>query len=229
MQFSHSNPVPGRKAGKFALIAGLHVAAGVLFVQGMNMRHFALPTVPDDLKVVFNPDPPAPAMPLDPPTPVRNLAPPDKVFVPPILVDVAPPAVPTPLVTTDVAPKTPDGPPATGNPPSTQSGATATSGTSAGANAGQIRTAVFADAHGCALPAYPAVAARNGDAGTTTLALLVGADGRVASARVERSSGSRELDRAALHALSLCKFKPATNNGVAESGWARLAYVWTLD
>jgi protein TonB len=92
-----------------------------------------------------------------------------------------------------------------------------------------MRTAVLADANGCALPAYPPAAAREGITGTSTLALLVGADGRVSSARIEHTSGSRVLDSAALNALSLCKFKPATNNGVPEAGWARLAFVWTLD
>jgi protein TonB len=92
-----------------------------------------------------------------------------------------------------------------------------------------MHTAVFADANGCALPNYPVNAARNGETGTTTLALLVGTDGRVSSARVQQSSGSRDLDRAALNALSLCKFKPATSNGAAEAGWAQLAYVWKLD
>jgi protein TonB len=57
----------------------------------------------------------------------------------------------------------------------------------------------------------------------------VGADGRVSSARIDRSSGSRDLDRAAINALSLCKFKPATNNGVAQAGWAKLAFDWKLD
>jgi protein TonB len=101
--------------------------------------------------------------------------------------------------------------------------------TNAGANTGQMHSAVLADANGCALPDYPSSAARNGETGTTTLALLVGTDGRVSSARVQQSSGSRVLDRAALNALSLCKFKPALNNGVPEAGWGQLAYVWKLD
>jgi protein TonB len=37
------------------------------------------------------------------------------------------------------------------------------------------------------------------------------------------------LDRAALDALSLCKFKPATSNGSPEAGWAQIAYDWKLD
>jgi protein TonB len=81
----------------------------------------------------------------------------------------------------------------------------------------------------CARPDYPARAARNGDSGTVTLALLIGADGKVADAKVNRSSGFKDLDRAAVSALSLCKFKPATNNGVPESAWGQIAYVWSLE
>jgi protein TonB len=46
---------------------------------------------------------------------------------------------------------------------------------------------------------------------------------------VQKASGSRELDRAAVNALSLCRFKPATNGAAAEAGWAQIAYVWSLD
>jgi protein TonB len=95
------------------------------------------------------------------------------------------------------------------------------------ASAGEMRTAVLANA--CATPNYPARAAREGQSGTVILALLVGADGRVADSRVQSSSGSKDLDRAAIAALSLCKFKPATSNGVAEQGWAQISYVWILD
>ena len=96
-------------------------------------------------------------------------------------------------------------------------------------NTGAMRSAVLADADGCAKPAYPTSAARNGETGTVTLALMVGADGRVKDSRIQGSSGSRVLDRAAVSALSLCQFKPAMNNGQAEAGWAQIAYVWTLD
>ena len=71
--------------------------------------------------------------------------------------------------------------------------------------------------------------ARNGDAGTVGLALLIAPDGHVADSKVTSTSGFRELDRAAMAALSLCKFKPATTNGVPESAWGKIAYVWTLE
>jgi protein TonB len=91
-----------------------------------------------------------------------------------------------------------------------------------------VRSIALAEASGCATPEYPARAARNGDSGTVVLALLIGTDGRVANARVQKSSGSRDLDKAALNALSMCQFKPGMNNGVPEAGWGQVAFVWTL-
>jgi protein TonB len=86
-----------------------------------------------------------------------------------------------------------------------------------------------ASAGNCPVPNYPASSARNGDTGTVGLALLIAPDGHVADSRVTTSSGFRELDRAAVAALSSCRFKPATTNGVPESAWGKIAYVWTLE
>jgi len=92
-----------------------------------------------------------------------------------------------------------------------------------------VNVAAVIDAASCAKPAYPAAALRNGDEGTVTLAFLIGKDGRVASAKVERTSGHRDLDRAALQGLSMCAFKPGTIDGVAQESWARMQYAWQLD
>ncbi|MFL6636699.1 MAG: energy transducer TonB [Massilia sp.] len=208
-------------AAKIALVAALHVALGAVFIHSMNTKKISLSSLPEQVLVMIEPErttPPPP--PPEPPKPAQQLAPPD-VVVPKVEVDVAPPPVPNPVQAITESDPSPF--PAMPSDPMPEAPATPS------ANPGQMRTAVFADANGCALPDYPAAAARRGDTGTTTLALLVGADGRVSSSRVEQSSGSRDLDRAAINALTLCKFKPATNNGVAESGWAKLAFVWKLD
>jgi protein TonB len=221
MQFSYSNHGNSSKASKFMVVAGLHVAVGVLFVHSLNTRKISL-SLPEPLQVMLEPQPPTPPVPPpEPPKPTQQLAPPD-IVIPKQEVVVAAPPEPTVTAVpqTDALPQ-PSTPAATATeaPPATNTGA----------NTGQMHSAVFADANSCALPDYPASAAREGATGTTTLALLVGVDGRVSSARIEQSSGSRVLDRAALNALSLCKFKPAMDNGAAQAGWAQMAYVWKLD
>ena len=223
MQFTSlsSGNRPDTKAAKVAVVAALHVALGAVFIHSINTKTLSLSNLPEQVLVMIEPERPTPpSPPPEPPKPAQQLAPPD-VFVPKTEVDVAPPPAPNPIQATTASDPSPF--PAMPSDPVPEAPATP------GANPGQMRTAVFADANGCALPDYPAAAARRGDTGTTTLALLVGADGRVSSSRIEQSSGSRDLDRAAINALSLCKFKPATNNGVAEAGWARLAFVWKLD
>lgn len=220
MHFSHLNDGTGGKAGKLAVVAGLHVLVAMGVINAMNSKAISLPALIEDQLVWIEPQQP-PAPPPEPPKVQPRTAPPE-VVVPKTEVDVPepPPMEPTVQATTETQP-TPAEPSQNTQvdaPPSQQSNST-----------GQMRTAVLADADGCAKPDYPARAARNGETGTVTLALLVGTNGRVEQARIQSSSGSRDLDRAALNALSLCQFKPAMNNGVPEAGWGQIAYVWTLE
>jgi len=220
MHFTHVDQSAGGKAGKFALVAGLHVLVALGVINSMNSKTISLPAVLDDALVWVKPEIPPPSPPPQPPKPQLRSAPPE-VVVPKVEVDVPlPPIEPQVAATTEAAPEPAlpaqsEAPPAPAVQPSS--------------NSGQMRNAVLADANGCAKPDYPMRAARNGETGTVTLALLVGADGRVQQSRVQSSSGSRELDRAAVNALSLCQFQPANNNGIAEAGWAQIAYVWTLE
>ena len=85
------------------------------------------------------------------------------------------------------------------------------------------------DAKACEKPAYPPSAQRLGEEGVVSLSMLIGADGQVLQSKVDQSSGSRELDNAAIRGLRLCKFKPGTLDGVAEKGWTHLQYAWTLN
>lgn len=229
MHFSPAYHDNGNKAGKFALVAGLHALIAIGVVNMMNGKVLSLPKLPDAV-TVFTPKPiDPPPVPPDPPTPVQRLAPPD-IVVPKVEVEIAPPPVENPVRTTFETDPTPQPPAQTGvtdQPPAASSSSGTGSGTGSGTS-GAVRTIALAEASGCATPAYPARAARNGDSGTVVLALLIGTDGRVANARVQKSSGSRDLDKAALNALSMCQFKPATNNGMPEAGWGQLAFVWTL-
>lgn len=220
MHFSHVSQ-GGTKVTKIAVVAAFHVVLAVLLIKSMNARTLTMPKMPEEVVLLFNPEPPPPPPPPpEPPKPMPKVAPPQIVAPPPeVVVEQTPPpdAVKAEITTEPPAqqPATPQQAEAPAAPASPNSGA--------------MRTAVLADANGCAKPEYPVRAARNGETGTVTLALLVGTDGRVAGSRVQGSSGSKELDRAAISALSMCKFKPATNGGVAEQAWAQIAYVWTLE
>lgn len=219
MHFSHLNDGSGTKAGKFALVAGLHVLVGVGIVHSLNTRHFSLPKLSESVLVMIQPEIPKPPPPREPPKPTPKAAPP-QVVVPKTEVEVPPPPPDVPQVQATTEPDP------TPQPAQVQADAPKAEPS---ANTGAMRSAVLADADGCAKPDYPPKAARNGETGTVTLALLVGTDGRVSSSRIQHTSGSRELDRAAVNALSMCKFKPAMNGGVPEAGWAQIAYVWTLE
>nr|WP_315482864.1 TonB family protein [uncultured Undibacterium sp.] len=92
-----------------------------------------------------------------------------------------------------------------------------------------IHIAAQVDSNACEKPDYPASSIRSGEEGTVNLAMLIGPDGRVLESKVEKSSGSRALDKAAIQGLSLCKFKPGSVDGVPEKSWAKLQYVWTIN
>lgn len=217
MHFSDTNKEAGSKATKIAIVAALHVFVGLALVKSINSRIITLPKT-EEIVMLFQPEvakPPPP--PPEPPKPMPTLAPPE-IVVPKVEIDVAPPPQVEQVQATTRADPVPAAP-----------GPVSPAAPAVPGNTGAMRTAVLADANGCAKPEYPVRAARNGETGTVTLALLVGADGRVAGSRIQSSSGSRELDKAAVAALSLCKFKPATNNGVPEQAWGQIAYVWTLE
>jgi protein TonB len=92
-----------------------------------------------------------------------------------------------------------------------------------------VHIAAQVDSNACEKPDYPASSIRNGEEGVVNLAMLIGPDGKVLESKVEKSSGSRALDKAAILGLSLCKFKPGTVDGVPEKSWAKLQYVWHLN
>ncbi|KQV54450.1 MULTISPECIES: energy transducer TonB [unclassified Duganella] len=164
--------------------------------------------------------------------------PPEPKVLPPKMPDIAPPKLPVitlpelPILITPVDPPIttapPDSKPRDKTPP-VPPGPDTTRDPIEPVRHKPLNVAAVIDAASCAKPSYPAAALRNGDEGTVTLAFLIGKDGHVASAKVERTSGFRDLDRAALQGLSMCAFKPGSIDGVAQESWARMQYAWRLD
>ena len=69
-------------------------------------------------------------------------------------------------------------------------------------------------------PRYPASALRRGESGTVTIEVEVGIDGYPSAIRVSGRSGSRDLDRAAVEAVSRWRFEPARDAaGQPVPGW----------
>lgn len=62
-------------------------------------------------------------------------------------------------------------------------------------------------------PKYPINAAREGREGWTILSFVINKEGNVSDAIVKESSGSKDIDKASLKAVSKWKYKPAFENG----------------
>jgi len=92
-----------------------------------------------------------------------------------------------------------------------------------------VSSGPIADFSTCAKPQYPQADLDAGHQGTTTLAFLINAEGRVAESKVERSSGYATMDEASRTAIAECRFKPGTVDGRAAAQWANVQYVWTLE
>jgi protein TonB len=76
---------------------------------------------------------------------------------------------------------------------------------------------------------YPKASLMNEEQGTVTMMFLVKPDGTVADSKIDKSSGFKNLDKAAIKALSACKFKPGTKDGAPAETWTKVDYAWKLD
>lgn len=76
---------------------------------------------------------------------------------------------------------------------------------------------------------YPKISLMNEEQGTVSMSFLVAADGTVIESKLEKSSGFKNLDRAALKSIPTCKFKPGTKDGSPAQTWTKVDYAWKLD
>jgi protein TonB len=100
------------------------------------------------------------------------------------------------------------------------------SGVAGAAFAGEV-PATF-DAKNCKVE-YPKASLMNEEQGTTSMSFLINADGSVADSKVDKSSGFKGLDKAAVKALTSCKFKPGSKDGAPAQTWTKVDYAWKLD
>ena len=69
-------------------------------------------------------------------------------------------------------------------------------------------------------PVYPPRCLRMGIEGRVRVRVLVGENGKVQEATLDRSSGESALDESALEAVRTWRFEPARRNGVPVRAWA---------
>jgi protein TonB len=94
------------------------------------------------------------------------------------------------------------------------------------ANAAEVAPVV--EKQTCEKAVYPKSALMNEETGTVMLSVLVGPDGSVVDSKVDQSSGSKTLDKAAVKIYSSCKFKPSLKDGKPQQAWAKLEHIWSL-
>jgi periplasmic protein TonB len=218
MNFSHEKN-PGKNFTGIAVVILIHAFVAWGIVSGLGTRLVAKMADAVETKVIEEVKPPPPKEVPPPPPPPEMKAPPPP-FIPPVEVNVqqTPPPVNTMANTSNVAPKTTELTPP--RPAAPAAAAPAATG---------VRIAAVADFNTCAKPEWPKASLRNEETGTVTLSFLIGTDGRVADSKVVKSSGFRDLDKAALAGIGKCRFKPGMVDGKPEQAWMQMQYVWTLE
>jgi periplasmic protein TonB len=215
MEFTEYERNPTKKWVGISLVILLHIFIIYALVTGLAHKVVDVINQPIETRIIeeVKTPPPPPELPKSPPSP-KLLAPPPP-FVPPPEVSVQPPPQQQSTITavTNVKPDNPVIVPIQPAPPPRV----------------PVRVPAIVDAKACEKPEYPSKSLRNEEQGTVILAFLIGLDGRVVDSRIEKSSGSRDLDRAAMAGLSLCKFKPGTVDGKLEQSWTKMQYVWKLE
>jgi protein TonB len=200
----------GRRMTGIVSVIAFHALLGYALANGLATKIVQVIQDPLETKIIEEVKPPPPDKP--PPPPPKLSAPPPP-FIPAPEIQIANPvaATNTISVATNVRPavEAPIPRPAPVAAPQ--------------------RTSAVVDARNCSKPEYPPQSLRAQEEGLVVLQFLIGADGTAIESKVEKSSGYRRLDEAARRALSLCKFKPGTEEGKAVQSWARIEYQWKIE
>jgi periplasmic protein TonB len=199
MNYAERQRNPRNHLGGIAFVLALHLVLIYALINGLSTKVVRVIKGPLETRIIqeARPPPEVPTMP-----PPRLLQPPP-VFVPPPEINIAQP----PPASTISAVNTPPPPAAA---PAAPTGV-------------HTQAKMLAD---CKEPDYPSASERLGESGKVVLALRIGTDGQVMDSKVQKSSGYPRLDKAALEALSLCKFTPASVDGEPVESLVSLPYVF---
>ena len=190
----------GNRIVAIIIVALIHIALGYALITGLAYN--AVQQVVERVTTIDIEEPPPPEEePPPPPENVPDTPPPPVAPPPPINIAPAPPPIRTQTTIPPPAPPQlvipPPAPPAPPPPPSQARGVSPQ-------NAGRWAAQIQGD--------YPSAALRRDEAGTVTMRITVGANGRVESCSVTGSSGSSSLDDAACRGMQrYARYNPALN------------------
>jgi periplasmic protein TonB len=221
MNFTHNEKNTGKNFTGITVVVLLHALVAYGIVTGLGKRMVTKMAEVVETKLVEEVKPPAPKD-LPPPPPPPEMKAPPPPFIPPVEVNVQQPPPPA----TVMASRTTEKPVSTELQRVLPAPPTAPAAT---APAKSVHVPAVADFSTCAKPEWPKSSLRNEETGTVTLSFLIGLDGRVADSKIVKSSGFRDLDKAAVGGISKCKFKPGMTDGRPEQAWMQMQYVWTLE
>lgn len=206
----------GSRIVAIVIVGLIHAALGYAFVTGLAYQY--VKKVAKDLNAfdVEEPPPPPPDEP-PPPPPDQPMQPPPVVSPPP-LVQVpspAPPMVTVPIPPPAAPPIPVAAPPAPPPPPRVSQ--------AAGIRTGDLQR-LFGDPSN-----YPDAARDAGAQGSVAANLMIGADGRVQSCSISRSSNNRALDDQTCRLAQRLRATPAKDdNGTAIPAPYTLRFRWVL-
>lgn len=211
---------PGARRGLVVGVLAAHVAAGWGLLQIDSVRQAMQEVAPIMVDLIAPPPPPQPLPPPPPPPkPVLKKPPPPPIVTsaptpsptPPVF--VAPPPPPEPEVIPIEPPPAPPAPPPPPAPPA------------------QPRTISITQVEYLTPPVlvYPAAAKRLQESGRVNVKVLVDEKGLPRQMLLLRSSGFPRLDEAALATVKATRFKPYTENGVAQPFWAVMPLVFEME
>ncbi|MGB7194213.1 MAG: TonB family protein [Collimonas pratensis] len=222
MDFTLDQERPTRKLVGVSVVVLMHIAVVYALVTGLARKVVEVVQEPVITKIIaeIKPPPPPPPPPEKPaPPPPKSAAPPPTYVPPPEVKVTPPPQENTIAAVTNVKPPTNELPTAVAQP---------APAAVAAAPAGPAHTSARVTGN-CEKPEYPRTSLRNEEQGTVNVKLVISADGSVADASIEKSSGFKDLDRATLKAWSLCHFVPAMADGQPVQSVTRMQYVWKLE
>jgi protein TonB len=194
--------------GRMGLVAAIHVAALFVIGRSLGIVPPILSEPPPDIKTTIIERPP----PVDVPPPATN--PPlvrQEIFVPPPEVPAVETETAPPLLVEQRPPET------------------IVEETGSAVPQPVITQAGLDSRHPLTQPYYPPARIRANDEGAVDLQVYVLPNGRVGDARVLKSSGFEDFDRAAIEeARRSWRLKPATRDGTPMEQWYSLRVVFKL-